>query len=275
MNKNQICVTIPVYKEIPDMDEQKSFRQVLKILYGYTIILFAPKSLNINFYSRISSSINKNIIIERFDDHFFKNIDGYNSLMMNKFFFRRFLNYKFMLIYQLDAFVFKDELFDWCVKDYQYIGAPLIEDQNDNNIKFKEISGNGGFSLRDIHAHYNVLTSKKKIYNFSKLLNDYWINFNLIQFIIRSPMLFARAFLGYNNDINYLISDIGKNEDGFWFDVVPKYFSQFKVAPFKEARYFAFEKEPQYLYMLNKNQLPFGCHAYKKYDPTFWSVFIE
>ena len=35
-----------------------------------------------------------------------------------------------MLIYQLDAYVFKDELLNWANKGYDYIGAPWLPWKN-------------------------------------------------------------------------------------------------------------------------------------------------
>ena len=39
----------------------------------------------------------------------------------------------------------RDELLDWCNKNYDYIGAPWVKKERDN-ILLK--TGNGGFSLR-------------------------------------------------------------------------------------------------------------------------------
>jgi hypothetical protein len=47
--------------------------------------------------------------------------------MLSIDFYKRFRDYKFILIYQLDAYVFRDELEYWCEQDYDFIGAPLIE----------------------------------------------------------------------------------------------------------------------------------------------------
>ena len=88
-----------------------------------------------------------------------------------------FLDSEYILIYQLDAFVFKDELKEWCQKGYDYIGAPWIatientiwlkyfnivarkfRSKNKNNreqIFFKV--GNGGFSLRRTSSHYSIV----------------------------------------------------------------------------------------------------------------------
>lgn len=44
----------------------------------------------------------------------------------------------------------------------------------------------------------------------------------------------------------------------------------------EEAARFSFEKSPEYLYTYCSNKLPFGCHAFEKYEfNTFWRQHIE
>ena len=38
---------------------------------------------------------------------------------------------------------------------------------------------------------------------------------------------------------------------------------------------FAFEAKPKYLYKINQNKLPMGCHAWYRYNLEFWRPFIE
>ena len=65
------------------------------------------------------------------------------------------------------------------------------------------------------------------------------------------------------------------NEDEFWSFIAPRYFKDFKVADFECAMYFSFETQPRRLYKTTNNKLPFGCHAWQKYDPEFWKEFIN
>lgn len=64
-------------------------------------------------------------------------------------------------------------------------------------------------------------------------------------------------------------------EDEFWGLIVPRYFKWFNVARPEEALRFSFEVLPEELLKLNNNELPFGCHAWEKYDPSFWKKFID
>jgi hypothetical protein len=174
--------------------------------------------------------------------------------MLSASFYKRFRNYKFILIYQLDAFVFKDELLYWCEQGYDYIGAPHQAHQNlDGEIQFlKNYSritdffnkylktrhrvsnvGNGGFSLRNTHKCYWLL-------NLLKSKADRWIY----------------------------------NEDGFFKYWGNLFYPFFELATDEAAIRFSIEANPkESLQILNSN-LPFGCHAFAKYDWETWKPYI-
>ena len=80
--------------------------------------------------------------------------------------------------------------------------------------------------------------------------------------------------MGYQNNSRYLVNNFDQNEDYFWSHYAPQINLNYKVAPSCEAIKFAFEKAPEMLYKKNKNQLPFGCHAWEKYEPEFWKKHI-
>ena len=46
----------------------------------------------------------------RFSDHWFHRVSTYNKLMLSLDFYVRFSAYGYLLVYQLDAWVFSDEL---------------------------------------------------------------------------------------------------------------------------------------------------------------------
>ena len=52
------------------------------------------------------------------------------NLMLSPFFYESFLDFKYVLIHQLDVFIFKDELNYWCNQNYDYIGAPWFKDSS-------------------------------------------------------------------------------------------------------------------------------------------------
>ena len=131
MQNKLVAVIIPIYRTNLSKTEQMSLNQCVKVLGDFDIVFVKPKKLNstsINFDGKIKA--------ESFPVKYFKNLYGYNSLMLAEDFYRRFLDYKYILIYQLDAFVFKNELISWCNKGYDYLGAPWIASPNTNFKKF-------------------------------------------------------------------------------------------------------------------------------------------
>ena len=150
----EVVVVIPIYKPVPDKLEKLSFEQCINVL-PYPISIVAPTSLDVSYYKQKS----KQIFIQRFDDDFFTSINSYNKLLLSKIFYKRFENFNYMLIHQLDAYVFKDELAFWCSNGYDYIGAPWFEDFKDKGEELWKV-GNGGFSLRNIKSATKVLKKK-------------------------------------------------------------------------------------------------------------------
>ncbi len=69
--------------------------------------------------------------------------------------------------------------------------------------------------------------------------------------------------------------DIPINEDLFFAEYGPEIEPNFKVAPPETAVAFSFEINSQVLFAMNNFQLPFGCHAFMKYNWKFWQDKIK
>ncbi|MBQ7630124.1 MAG: hypothetical protein IJS81_07940, partial [Selenomonadaceae bacterium] len=100
---NNAAVVIPVYKENLNEFEKISLAQVQKVLGNYQIIFVAPRGKNFSYFTQGSK-------IYFFQPQFFQSDKTYSELMKSPIFYKSFLEYKYILIYQLDAFVFSDEL---------------------------------------------------------------------------------------------------------------------------------------------------------------------
>lgn len=252
MHKDLVTVVIPIYKTNLSETEKMSLNQCLKILGDYNIVFIQPENLD-------ASSINFNKIkSEKFPKEYFVNVFGYNSLMLSEIFYERFLYSKYILIYQLDAFVFKDDLLMWCNKGYDYIGAPWIASPNTllkrvisifNSKRKKERSkiffevGNGGFSLRNTEKSYKIAKEFKK--EVSENLKRKKMDFHVM-------------------------------EDVFWSITVPKHFSDFKIPEYKEALNFSMDRKPNLALKLNNNNIPFGCHGFEKPKvKAFWEPILK
>jgi hypothetical protein len=185
--------------------------------------------------------------------------------MRSRLFYKSFDDYEFILIAQTDALVFSDDLDHWCDRDYSYIGAPWFSGLNKPRLPLTLIaSGNGGLSLRRVADFIRVLSRPRYIPNLIIGEHANSLSIRISQWI-KHKVVKAYNFDPFFPDIN---------EDFFWGLLVPRACSYFTVPTPEEACAFAFEREPRFLYALNGEQLPFGCHGWEKYDPGFWHSLI-
>ncbi|WP_231427182.1 DUF5672 family protein [Pedobacter sp. Leaf250] len=246
--------------------EQISLDQCLSVLKAHDIYFVIPRKLEKSF-QRKQEVLKSEVRYKTFDNHFFADIPGYNYLMKSDGFYKRFLEYDFMLIHQLDAFVFRDDLNYWCAQGYDFIGAPLFEGHDNAEMSSTLVGqGNGGFSLRNIRTCYKIVSQFKRL-NFIRKF-DYF-----------APNAMIRAFRYLKHQIIYNFSGYPLqpiiNEDLFWAEVIPQNFPEFTVPDPLTAMKFSFEVNAGILYQMNNNELPFGCHAWWKYDLPFWKDHIQ
>lgn len=224
-----VAVVIPVYKKILSDLEIISYKQLLRVLGEFDIVAIAPKE------QKLPEEMRRNDIkVEHFAAEFFRSVGSYSRLMLSECFYERFLKYQYILIYQLDAFVFKNELMHFCSLGYDYIGAPWLSGFCEyTNLKRKVLYvGNGGFSLRRVEACLNALRCRQRL-------------------------------LGIYQE---------RNEDAFFSACGD---DDFRVAPREVALTFSFEREVRRCFEENHRKLPFGCHAFERYDLEFWKRYIE
>jgi hypothetical protein len=236
-------IIIPLYKEKLTELDMISLVQCCKILGKYDISLVCPSGLNVKEYSGVLDKFGTRFEIQEFDKSFFESTKTYNLLLLSADFYKRFSQYYFMLIYQLDAYVFRDELDYWCEQGYDFIGAPWNKhDFLRNKLKLLEVGVNGGFSLRKISSFIKVL---------------------------------ELGGAGKGKEIMNKFIKSGRNEDGFFSAQAKMIEPAFKVAPYDVAMNFSFEYKPEKLYKMTGHKLPFGCHAWAKYNPQFWANYIK
>ena len=256
------AVTIIAYSENPTPIERKSFEQCLRVLGEHPLILVCPDSLNIQIYKDIAKHQNICLRVERFADLWFTNVRQYNFLLLSTCFYERFSGIEYILIYQLDAWVFSDQLLEWCDKGYNYVGAPWFTDEG-APLPF---GGNGGFCLRNTSACLRVLSGEPvEVWNYAFLFLRFptW----------RSSYRHFRDMLLFWWNSHAFVKAWNKNEDVF-FSSVLEFTTHGKIAPPSEAMFFSFERFPEKLYFLTGQKLPFGCHAMARYNPTFWKKWI-
>lgn len=260
-------VVIPVYKKELKETETRSLRQVLKILATHDICLAGPAGLDLSVYEAIFQTFDRPLRMETFDPSYFSSIAGYNKLMLSRSFYQRFAAWDYLLIYQLDAWVFKDELDAWCAKGYDYIGAPWMKL---NGRLDEENSGNGGFSLRKIATFIELFNHKGPIWGYKGLVCRHRYRGPL-----RRRLYILLGLCGWRNKLSYYTKKKSGNEDLFFAALKHKKGKPFRIPTTREAMYFSFEESPALLYEQTGHTLPFGCHAWEKWDyETFWKRFI-
>lgn len=263
----EATVVIPVYRARPDHNETISLRQCISVLGSHPITFVAPLSLDLSNYLRLLPDAH----VEYFPRRYFAGINGYNRLLTSPWFYQRFLLYEFILIYQLDAFVFRDELADWCTTEYDFIGAPWFEGYAYADEASLPIGvGNGGFSLRRVSSFL------KALYSLGGL--------GAVEVRFSGQNAWPRKVAGclslamqsvIRSSPYYILSETQRNEDGFWGFYITRTLKWFKTAPLKVAASFSAEVNPRLVYELNLHTLPFGCHAWRKHDYAFWQPYIR
>lgn len=273
---NLVSVVIPIYLSNPNQDEINSFNQCLSILGKHPICIICPNNLDISYYELLALNHKIKLSVLRFKSTYFSNIQGYSRLMLSLEFYKQFKTYEYILIYQLDAWVFRDELADWCKMGYDYIGAPWFENfgTHEDGNKLWAL-GNGGFSLRRIPSFIKVFNSFKPFYGLNELKKNHPIDNQFFRNLRRKLVIYLKS-TGIKNNNLYFSRLFSKNEDVFWSIFLNNSKSKLNIPSIEEATKFSFEKSGKYLYQLNGNKLPFGCHAWKKYNfDNFWHEFIS
>jgi len=246
-----VAITIPVYKtRLTDLEEC-SFERCVQVLGRYPILFFGPESLDYGIYLGRAGSV------VRFPDRYFRSLESYSELMLSPKFYEVLSDYEFILIYQLDAFVFRDDLEYWCSRDFDYIGAPWWDDR----MGWIGV-GNGGFCLRKPARCLEVLTSRHK--EDPEVLWGHVRRFtpNPVVRALKYPRKVARH-LGIASTVDHFLSRFirrGCSEDNFWGFAAVRYWPEFRVAPVEDALRFSVEGGLDQAASRYQNRPPFGCH---------------
>lgn len=268
---NKVCVVIAVHSAAPSYYELISFQQCFKVLKKRTIYVIAPHGLDLSAYKKVVPKFS----IKYVDKKWLATKLDYNKLKLSNYFYKLFENYTYLLTYELDAFIFTDDLDQWCNKGFDYIGAPWFDEYDPELGNILRV-GNSGFSLRRTAAIQNAI---KKIYyvdptRFTSIRNYKYLKrskrfiFNNLNRVASIASLLYKE----NSSIqkaSFLYEDRVINE------FMATGLKNFKLAPVEEAIKFSFEANPAILYKMNNDTLPTGCHAWWRYDLEFWKPFIE
>lgn len=257
----RVAVVIPLYKPQPTPNEQVALRQCVRVLGHYPICLAVPRSLDVSVYQNLHPSL----VVLPFDDGYFTDIQAYNRLMLSVEFYDAFADFEYVLIHQLDAFVFRDELGDWCSRGYDYIGAPWLRDRD-----FSSRPEAAWFRLKQRVA--TVLGLKKadgvtprEIITLNAVGNG-GLSLRRVPAMRRWARLFRGRIAQYERMTGHQY-----NEDVFWGVEVNRFWPFLRIPDYRTALRFAVEFYPQRaIETYNGGRLPFGCHAWNIHGTEYW-----
>jgi len=253
---------IPVYKQEMTEEEKYSLRRCAEIFAHRDISFMCPEGLDVAAYRRIVPGAST----VRFLAEYFGSKKDYSRLMLHRGLYAGFDAYDYILIYQLDAFVFEDQLDDWCAREYDYYGAPWFRysgarAQGDFAGDWIGV-GNGGFSLRRVSNCLKVLESNA-LEPVAPFLAEWQSEPNPKRKLIRTPRLagkLAGIGRGWQDFLKRRVA-AGADEDLVWGNHVPRFFPWFRVAPIETAKRFAVETGLEHTQSLFEAEMPFGCHG--------------
>jgi hypothetical protein len=266
-----VAILVPLSREaMLTEEEQISMRQLLHHLRDYDKYLIAPDGVDLDF---------PGFGVKRFSRKFFGSAAAHGRLLNHHSFYKEFEGYKFVLFYHLDSLAFSDQLDEWCQTDLDYVGPPWINCPDSPWVETPRV-GNGGFALLRVQSALKVFQMR-----YQKEPLTYWLDIftrhapvGVIPLLEKFHTIFPRSFvlgrfLQEWREVNDP-SPHNRNNDMFWSDLATFYLPEFKVASVAEGLRFAFEVAPRTCYEMNGRKMPFGCHAWARYDREFWEPFL-
>ena len=171
ISQRNACIVIPIYKDLAAW-EQKALANNLQILSNHQAAFIYPEGYDI---SRLQGEYPHVDLLGVTDEWLGKKhgIDGYNRMMLSEKFYGLFASYRYILICHTDAWIFRDEVAEWCARDYDVVAAPWptrpiyrylpfwllkpFASKKNSRAPFRRRDlcghvGNGGLSLRKVEA---------------------------------------------------------------------------------------------------------------------------
>lgn len=260
-----VVILIIAHKSRPTDVELASLKQCHRILAKYRIIMVCPRGLDISVYRQAVPSLEFDFI----DPKWHSSYKMFNRMKIVPLLYQKHKRSEYILFYELDAWVFRDELEYWCGQGYDYIGAPWFEGLAGASVNSEFAGvGNGGFSLRKVESHLRA------IHRFSYVMTpaEVWKQFKSDT---RLKAVFVMLLnLTIRNNTFFLFNNFRRNEDLFWGRFAARNFG-WKMPEMTTAARFSLELNAEMLYEKNNQHLPFGCHKWEKYDTGFWRKFIN
>ena len=164
---NTCVIVVPVYNEVPNELEKLSLKQLdIIVKDDIEICLVGPNRINFSSYVELFN--NNKPKHANFDDKYFESNKSYSQLCLSYDFYKRFDDYEYMLIYQTDCWIFRNEIKKFCEMGYDYIGGPIYSPGSrwpGFKNSMRPVVGNGGLSLRKISTMLKLTDQNGYLYN--------------------------------------------------------------------------------------------------------------
>jgi hypothetical protein len=246
--------------------EEVAFRHVRRYLGSHDKYVLIPQSHRATY---------PGFLPKHFPDKYFGSARAHGALLLSKRFYEAFLDYDYILIYHLDALVFRDDLLEWCRLGYDYIGAPWLISPDHAHITEEKV-GIGGFSLRRVRSFLRVLNSTRYFVEPDEWWRRYSARLTRSQRLLNIPRKYLKR-LHVFNDVRRHVQIVKRdkvNEDRFYTEYAAHYAPGFRIPPVDVGLRFAFEAEPRRSYERLGRQLPFGAHRWEHFDRAFYEPFL-
>lgn len=267
----KVAIVIPMSTRAELTEEEEiSKRQLVHHLGSYDKILLVPEGMELDFEGFRTMG---------FPGRYFGSASAHSKLLGTRGFYRRFLDYDYIFFYHLDSLAFSDNLKEWCDSGLDYIGPPWIKCDDSPWVDRPRV-GNGGFTLLRVESALTAITNR-----YLKIPSYFWYDLftttapegvvrmvDKLESMFPNVKLFRRLMEEWRETDSPI--DHNRNNDIFWSDVASYYFPEFKVASVEQGLRFGFEVSPRFCLELNGGQMPFGCHAWARYDRKFWEPFL-
>lgn len=261
------AIVIFTHKAELDWYEEIALRQCGEVLGRHPIFLILPEGVS----PEAHLSHVPQLTVLPISKKWFGNVRTYNRLKLWPGLYTKFKDYEYMLTYELDAFVFRDELAAWCDAGWDYIGAPWFDGVYNvsPDSPFTGV-GNSGFSLRRISSVLKVLHDWRYVTPPMQVLRDpRWIRHRWPK-----SWLAKAVNITTRNRFHWAANIYRGNEDFFWGLHADRRFDWWHTADYESACKFSFEANAPRLYR-ETGRLPFGCHKWNEVHSDFWRSHIE
>jgi len=262
-----VAVAIPLStRPTLSPDEEISLRHAAHYLGRYDKYMVSPMGLPVNFAG---------FGAKRFPRKYFGSVAAHARLVTSRTFYEAFADYQYILMYHLDSLVFSDQLEQWCQTNLDYIGPPWINCADSPWVD-KERVGNNGFALMKVESFLKVLYSTRRSVDPEQHWREHYASKPRLTRCLNLPRRYLKRLPIFNSLQWQLYRWLRSSTaaDALWADWAVRYNPDFKIADVATGLRFAFEVAPRLCFERNHQQMPFGCHAWPRYDRAFWEPYL-